>query len=334
MRLVTVFALLVAVSPLAAAQIPDTTSAWRYFPLHVGDAWQYDVTRTQDVVIVQSYTVTRLVRKDTLVDGARYVVVEEREYQDSPPNPTPALRRFVVRFDTASARIVLADGYAFGVTPCPLDAPFPPPEGISEVECGSEGGAFMGIVRDGGYDESVSVGSEMYVRAAKTIDVNPLIGAEATYAADLGLVASAYEEGNSETWSLRTARIEGVEYGDPPEARFPGIPDPTDPARYYPLAVGDTWHYRRELFDEYVTIREVTRDTSVADTAYAVVRERVYLRPLGSDVFGLEREGEELLRYDSLTAVFMSGIRSGETVSGYSRSELTLDHVEATTASM
>ena len=91
------------------------------------------------------------------------------------------------------------------------------------------------------------------------------------------------------------------------------IPDPTDPARYYPLAVGDTWHYSRELFDEHVTVREVTRDTSVADTAYAVVRERIYRRPLGSDAFELEQDADALLRYDPLsTAVYERHPEQGE----------------------
>ena len=35
-------ALVLLLAASAAAQIPDTTSAWRYAPLAVGDVWEYE----------------------------------------------------------------------------------------------------------------------------------------------------------------------------------------------------------------------------------------------------------------------------------------------------
>ncbi|OZC03646.1 T9SS type A sorting domain-containing protein [Rubricoccus marinus] len=288
---------------------PDSTSAWRYYPLHLGDVWQYRVQVDQGEVPPYVYTLRRRVEADTLVAGRTYAVVQEwaREVPAGAP-PPPEARRYLARFDTLSSRVATREIGAAEETlsACALSESFPRASGEQrEVTC-ADGGL---SVISGGYAESVAIGAETYTLTAKTISRSSTIDRSETYAAGVGLVRSAFEEAGARTLELVTARIQGRFYGDAPEADFPGIPDTTDAARYYPLAVGDLWQYR--LCDgpkglcvrDEVTLTEVIGTESVGDTTYAVVRDKVYERTgLGEGDYLSTGQSQRLVRFDRRTA--------------------------------
>jgi len=99
--------------------VPDTTSPWRYYPLGVGDAWEYhDFANGLDVV--------RFVAAEEFYEGRRYAVVVEM-YE--PPGFAATWRRAGgdprLRFDTTTARVYeYNEGNEILWEPCPFDAPF------------------------------------------------------------------------------------------------------------------------------------------------------------------------------------------------------------------
>ncbi len=280
---------------------PDSTSAWRYFPLHLGDAWQYRVDVASGEAPDYSYTLTRRVEAYTVVDGRTYAVIREWPRDVPTGLPAPEARRYLTRFDTLAARVITREiGSASEVAaPCSLSEPFPRnPEEPREVTC--QDGSLAMV--SGSYTESVRIGEQTYMLTAKTISTSGTLDLAETFAADVGLVQSEFEEAEARTLTLVTARIEGRFYGDAPEAGFPGIPDTTDAARYYPLGVGDVWHYQTcdPLFGcTRFDLRSVVREELISDTLYAVVENLSYTREGGGYVFGSRRES--LVRFDSAT---------------------------------
>ena len=100
--LFTVLLFTVAVS--AYAQTPDTTSAERYFPLEVGNVWEYEVSE-EGVVTRERRTVT----EEEVIDGVRYFrYLSERI--DRAGEPTGDRSAVYLRFDTLSATIRGAEG--------------------------------------------------------------------------------------------------------------------------------------------------------------------------------------------------------------------------------
>jgi hypothetical protein len=109
--------LLLAFATPAFAQdpIPDTTSAWRYFPLEIGNVWEY---RCLDNFCddERRHSVTG----DTLVSGTRYFRYDIEIFE--PDGPLLEVATLFLRFDTLSATIQgLGEGFGFG---CALDADF------------------------------------------------------------------------------------------------------------------------------------------------------------------------------------------------------------------
>ena len=65
------YLLLAATSPaLAQVPSPDTTSAWRYYPLAPGNVWEY---RNTDEFGLRGYSRHTIIG-DTLIEGRRYFV--------------------------------------------------------------------------------------------------------------------------------------------------------------------------------------------------------------------------------------------------------------------
>lgn len=80
---------------------PDTTSPWRYFPLEIGDQWQYEHfhPKTGDI----SYEDCQ-VRTDTLLEGHTYYALRycfnDGQLRTSSQSDT------YVRFDTTNALVI------------------------------------------------------------------------------------------------------------------------------------------------------------------------------------------------------------------------------------
>ena len=175
MRALLLLSFVLLASASGAQTVEDTTSASRYVPLHVGDAWEYKVFLQYGVQgLIYRYSMTREIEADTTVDSRNYVVVQERTRDVRAPwtYTLPEDRRFMARYDDASARLVTREiGSAEEqFAPCQLNSSFPShPETSAEVECGD---GEMRVV-SGGYAQEVYVwGTGPYTLTAKTL-TNP-----------------------------------------------------------------------------------------------------------------------------------------------------------------
>lgn len=87
----------------------DTTSAWRYLPLQVGNVWEYERYEQEcyfdspcDPEEFRGY-LRRVVERDSVVAGENYALVVEETFTPS-GLPVQALQ-YLVRFDSLSARL-------------------------------------------------------------------------------------------------------------------------------------------------------------------------------------------------------------------------------------
>ncbi len=165
---------------------PDTTEPWRYFPLAVGNAWEYynyfsGERRRVDVYGTETH--------NGRVYYSTVSIVYDGEGRSRTTNPGRALR-----YDTTAAAVWFYVPETSGEFPpfeasCPLDAPFG-----GEVNCFLEEGPWA---VGGGYDGLLvfgepfpGTGEDTVRTAAKTYvyDTNPGIYYDLRYAADFGLV--------------------------------------------------------------------------------------------------------------------------------------------------
>ena len=191
-----------ALCSVARAQTPDPTDPARYYPLDVGNVWEYaygfNFDPPQDVRL-------EIVR-DTIIDGNRYFM----ESYGDPYSGVPDDFATPIRFDSLTSTIVSwHDGQEYRYRPwngvCRLDAPLGP-----EVDC--QGNPFD--VRGGlGTTVALSDSTRIQVVALK-VYASPSSVVFDTYAADVGLIQYSDLHHGGEM-RLRYARIRGVEYGTP-----------------------------------------------------------------------------------------------------------------------
>jgi hypothetical protein len=193
---------------------PDTTSPWRYYPLHVGDAWEYYEYGSGDIL-------RREINRDTTFNGHRYFVVERFRAANGGPLEPDFLPFIRVRFDTTSALVLepFTDGSgieipAYGV-PCPFDADFG-----TVIDCPREDD----VAVTGGHDGLLVFGGDLPGTGEDTLRVTWKEYARdfllLRYAADIG---EAYVEMKFPSHGLYYARVDGVEYGVP---RYPTVAEP------------------------------------------------------------------------------------------------------------
>src|SRR5690606_33428528 len=216
MRIASVALLLALAAPaLAQDPIPDTTSAWRYYPLQVGNVWQYDEVEEGPYGGCWStpcrFLAEEEVVSDTLVGGQRYFVIVKTRAQTYPEPSPPETFRYAIRFDTLGAVVVFTDGSPINGG-CRLDEAFPAdPEVGREIECSE---AAPGAMVSGGYDQEVIVGGDTVTTALKAYTYFTGTVVETRYAAGLGLLYYVSEELGSFERALRYVRVGGVEYGE------------------------------------------------------------------------------------------------------------------------
>lgn len=199
--------------------------------------------------------------------------------------------RDLFRYDDATGQVLrrLADGSGTPHYLCGFDVP------VGESDC--EGiDVFKELL------SSVTVGDES--RTAATITYS-LFGT-ATFAAGLGMVFSQGELALGVP--VRYIDVGPLPTGDPlPFGTsfgevFPTEPDPTPAHRYFPLSVGDEWHYQFSTVSDpngYRRYRIVGAEVVGGETY--VSREFSTARP-GDDVPTWDAVWTELIRYDSLSA--------------------------------
>ncbi|MEM1043760.1 MAG: T9SS type A sorting domain-containing protein [Bacteroidota bacterium] len=204
MKQATIYALLLGFALPALAQTPNTTSAERYFPLEVGNVWEYEgFDLIGEKPIYQRRTITR----DTLVAGQRYFRYD-RAVLNEEGDVVGSLGALYVRFDTLATAIrVLEDVPPFDILPnCALGEDFSS-GGVCEVSSDLTCEAIYG----GDYDVPITIGAETVTASAKSVDTQ---GCEldSLFVADIGFTQFFTFGAN---FALRYARVGGAEYGEP-----------------------------------------------------------------------------------------------------------------------
>jgi hypothetical protein len=187
-----------AIAGPAGAQAPPP---WAYYPLGVGDVWEYVEPATGSTLRIH-------VDRDTVINGRVYVV-QERVRFDAMGNPIPYVPPFYrLRFDTLSTHVVepFTDGSGTEVPSRPAPCPFGATGGQT-VDCGPFGGAatvrqFMGGLAIGDTALAAVEFKEYETNAALV-----------TYAAAIGEVelSAKFEPYRYLTY----ARVGEIEYGTP-----------------------------------------------------------------------------------------------------------------------
>ena len=193
-RALALAALVLALAPVRA-QTPDPTDPARYYPLDVGNVWEYLVSEKMD------YYAERIeITRDTVIGGVQYVVEEYRRRTPSSSTWGPA-DGAVIRFDVATSRVnrLFSSGgeLVWHWGGCPLDAPFGSVAACWEPEQSVRGGLGMLV--------TLGDSSRVAVAALKSFGE-----ADYTFASDLGFVRKIGLGGETR---LRYARIRGREYG-------------------------------------------------------------------------------------------------------------------------
>jgi hypothetical protein len=216
--------------------IPDTTAPWTYYPLGLGDVWQYTVAIENRFGHHYTYALTREVVAIDTVFGrvyARLLTVAMNVPQMPEPPPDSLMVR--ARFDTIAARPI----WRSGMLPenryeCRLDEAFPvEPDTTRSIACD----AWAATVA-GGYSLPLPHGG---VATQKIVDVDHALDLtdSTTFASGIGVIARrwTYKVHGWETHLLAYARVAGIEYGTPivaaeppPAGRRPlsVAPNPTD----------------------------------------------------------------------------------------------------------
>lgn len=215
---------LALVPPRASAQeTPDTTAAWRYVPLAVGNVWEY--VSTYDGA---DHPERRTVAADTLIGGVRYVRYDRQPLSAAGAPAGPRTSSYL-RFDTLATALRAWDGAAAPphdlIAGCAVGAPFG-----SVRECPSPFGSTCTASYGGGYGQTIEVGGDAVVTSVKTLETG---GCElnSRFAAGLGLVSFATLGGHTR---LRYALVDGAAYGDPITADVEAAPEAAVTVRVAP----------------------------------------------------------------------------------------------------
>ncbi len=220
-RLATICPLLLpfvlAAPTYAQEEMPDTTSAERYFPLEGGNVWEYEGENT---LFGTREDQRRAVTGDTLVGDVRYFRYEQ-QLVDSTGAPAGPLRVAYVRFDTLSTevRTLGGSGGTYGV---PYDFPLGAPFGSSPE--------YDGCTTDvrGGYGMTVEIRDDAVVTSVKVVDLGNC-EYRSTFAAGIGFVDYNALGGYLD---LVYARVGGIEYGEPIAVAAEAAPDTIEPPAF------------------------------------------------------------------------------------------------------
>ncbi|HYE96942.1 MAG TPA: T9SS type A sorting domain-containing protein [Rubricoccaceae bacterium] len=250
-------------SPAVRAQAPPP---WSYYPLGVGDVWEYAEPGTGNTLRVH-------IARDTFALGRPYVVQVRDRFDSAGDTLPPPLyyHRTPLRYDTASTQvrnIIPLDPdeeQVFPFAPCPLGAP-----GGQPVRC-YDGASWYGVRE---FIGTLTIGDTVLtgVRFKEFESTAELF----TYAAEFGEVEflSKIEPYRY----LRYARVGGVEYGTP---RFPVAAGPGSPASSISLVVSPN-----PARDAVAATLTLVRPSTVEVAVYDALGRRVALLHSGGPAAG------------------------------------------------
>lgn len=226
MRFAILLYAVVSVSAFAQDPVPDTTDWHSYFPLEVGNEWQY---RVDNVIPNPDYHFSRTVLGDSLVNDTTFYQFR-RCRQDAVGPVTCYLEVELYTLDENYAALMYRwegpEGpiiYRPAVI-CRLDSPFGE---LGEEWCYDTGpGTFV----DGEYGANWPIGGSSVTGTRKSYS---WIGGGEVYLSGIGHVAS-YPDGGGGSTTIQYARIAGVEYGNPVVSNETDLPQPQSEIRAFP----------------------------------------------------------------------------------------------------
>lgn len=255
--------------------VPDTTDWRRYFPLDIGNQWQYR-WRFIDQNGNWGYRDWGLrVVADTVVSGTEYRVVERCSYNEGQDEASCPFKD-LVRYEEEGAMLVnLEQDYEFrwGFMPCGLDADF-----NTSVECPGGG---MGYYIIGENDYSLNLPPNViepvvYKQFLSFSSIDVVHG--------IGPIYYDFEAAADVDW-LMWARIDGVEFGTP---RFVFPTSSDEPPLRKPGVSVEAWP---NPFREHVTVAfSLTEAAPVVVELVDVLGRVVVRRDLGVLPAGEHRE--------------------------------------------
>lgn len=277
MKRTLLWAALLVVTGSAHAQVADTTAPARYFPIGLGDTWEY--VRTGAVPGL-SWLERRAIVGDTLVDGLPYVQYRvERFANEAPHEPLDEGFTWLLRYDPATAALTTTEPPLPALTGCPLDTPFG-----AELMCPDD--CFTSTF--GGLEEA-EIGGETVATSVKYFDSQAceITGA---YAAGVGFLGYDTFGGSLR---LGYANVDGVAVGTPV------LPPVEDGQAYFPLEVGAVWEYVGSgILTGTNQRRTIVGDTLIGGTSYVRYRIEDFDAATGAPTAAQTFP----LRYDALTA--------------------------------
>ena len=215
---------------------PDTTTPSRYYPLHVGDAWEYDIWGSLDFY-------RREITGEIMIGDTLYYQWQVAYYVDGVP--VFAVTHHI-RFDEETAFVKERIGeveLAFAFAPCPLNAnfdvtvdcqPFKHPGFDFWDTSGTYEGEWV-------FDESgPGTGGDTIRTSVKRYDSEDFVSVS-QYSAGIGQV---HVENELEIFSIYYARVNGEEHGVAAITTGiePDLPEPLDSGitlSIFPNPVGD-----------------------------------------------------------------------------------------------
>lgn len=211
---------------------PDTTDWHRYFPLDIGNRWQYvrELEMGED-----SYYGIEVVGAE-MFDGVEHFVLRRCQPTAGAPSCGSGV---AVRYDEAGRNVVRRSdqggtvSYSLYSEVCDLGLSF---NTASEIECAVHGGTqFWFVTGQHGYEFDLGEGPSR----TETYKLFDGFGGAVRYVSNVGPTVYAFE-GNEDFVVLVYARLSGVNYGTPvfafPTADDPGgnAPDPFALRAVYP----------------------------------------------------------------------------------------------------
>ncbi len=250
------------------AIVPDTTSI-KYFPLKIGNSWTYETTYELPPGI--NNTKVTIV-SDTVINNIKYYKTAGR---------FPGFTSNLITLDSLTGNI-------FCYSESPSCARYP-----QRLLMDSLAGRIDDTVRRchnpqiGIVTDTSNYSLPWQSVKAKEIYYTSLVDQSHTYGKGFGLVDFVTSEGTSTPTRLKGCIIDGIMYGD--TAAFSQF------TKYLPLQVGNSWTYKRTIFDPPAPI-EITFETVtiISDTTISGVK---YYKTTG--VFPLY--GGNLITMDSLS---------------------------------
>ena len=192
------------IRPVAGQGLPDGVVAdtldWRrYYPLEIGNTWEYAGSETPPLLI-------RTIVGDTVANGNRYFIRRDSA-------PLHDVRTYYIRYDTAGT-VVTLENIAADTASFPLPLPYSGGDFLAHFDLRSAFGDTLlhdepGVIYvvSGGYRETITVyGEQIEVGALKCLNG---FGWRECYATDIGFVRG----GSLQNYTLSYANVGGKPYG-------------------------------------------------------------------------------------------------------------------------